>query len=186
MKKVIVAITLMLGMTSNAQEQFKLTETETIPTQSVILKKDSTKTAEELYNLTLGWLNEMYKQPDEVIKAKTHGEFIKINGSTNFYIKTGVGRVKRMVKYTITFKFKDGLIKMSVIDASTYTPPSQYSSGGWHDAEFHRRVVLKKNGKPRKALNEMNNELADQAESEFNALLKSLLDFEGSVVDEEW
>tara|TARA_R110002096_G_scaffold26173_4_gene81087 strand:- start:6587 stop:7147 length:561 start_codon:yes stop_codon:yes gene_type:complete len=186
MRKLLIAITFMLSMTSIAQEQFKLTETEFIPTQSVILKKDSTKTAEELYNLTLGWINEMYKQPDEVIKARTHGEFIKINGSTNFYVKTGVGRVKRMVKYTITFKFKDGLIKMSVIDASTYTPPSQYSSGGWHDAEFHRRVVLKKNGKPRKALNEMNNQLADQAESEFNALLKSLLDFEGSVVDESW
>mgnify|MGYP001577631118 CR=1 FL=1 len=186
MRKLLIAITFMLSMTSIAQEQFKLTETEFITTQSVILRKESTKTAEELYNLTLGWLNEMYKQPDEVIKAKTHGEFIKINGSTNFYVKSGVGKLKRMVRYTITFKFKDGLIKMSVIDASRYQPPSQYSSGGWRDQEFHRRVELKKNGKPKKALNEMNNELADQAESEFNALLKSLLDFKGSVVDESW
>ena len=41
MRKLLIAITFMLSMTSIAQEQFKLTETESIPTQSVILKKDS-------------------------------------------------------------------------------------------------------------------------------------------------
>ena len=41
---------------------------------------ESEGTAQELYQKCIDWLNETYKQPEEVIKGKIEGEYVKING----------------------------------------------------------------------------------------------------------
>ena len=48
---------------------------------------ESEGTALELYEKTLGWVNETYNTPEEVIKGKVEGEYIRITGAPSKPLK---------------------------------------------------------------------------------------------------
>lgn len=123
-----------------AQGTFK----EISPT--AIVKKEGT--AKELYQLALNYINETYKSPENVIKGKVDGEYLKINGSMKNLNKLKVlgTAIYYDGRYTIEFRFKDGKFKVDIISLEYYTPPSKYVSGGWNSYRMLFRIK-DKNGK---------------------------------------
>lgn len=105
--------------------------------------------ASELYQKCLNWLNETYKQPDEVIKGKIEGEYIKINGFTDsvMFQASALGSTNYYdTRYTIEFRFKDNKLRMEVISIEFYVPATQYSltSSGWRETDFTFNVANRK------------------------------------------
>ena len=117
---------------------------------------ESEGTAQELYQKCIDWLNETYKQPEEVIKGKIEGEYVKINGSAPNMIQVSALGSKSFMdtRYTIEFRFKDDRFRMEIISFENYIAPSQYSViSGWFTNLFHIELLivkenLIKTGKP--------------------------------------
>lgn len=70
----------------------------------------------ELYNKTLLWVMETYKNPDEVISAKVENDFIRIGGSSqNLFCINGLGaKTCYVTRYDIDISFKEGKYKFDV------------------------------------------------------------------------
>ena len=112
---------------------------------------ESEGSASELYQKCMNWLNETYKQPDEVIKGKIEGKYVKINGATStaMFQASALGSTNYYdSRYTVEFRFKDNKIRMEVISIEFYMPASQYSViSGWQTGRFTFKVANRK-GKP--------------------------------------
>ena len=92
MKKLIIllAVVFMTAPTV-AQVSFKMTSEQvknaykmtsgTFETLEKYVVIESEGTASELYKKTLDWVNETYNTPEEVIKGKVEGDYIRIQGS---------------------------------------------------------------------------------------------------------
>ena len=100
-------------------------------------------TEKELYQKCLNWINETYKNPDEVIKGKIEGEYVRINGSiSSFYQMSALGSTSYYdSRYTLEFRFKENKVRMEVTNIEFYIPSSQYSTGEWLNAGFSFRIA---------------------------------------------
>ena len=137
------------------------------------------KTANEIYNSTLNWVKETYKNPDEVLKATIEGKKIRLSGvASNLLI------VKKKypfpLKYTAEIAVKDGRYKFEIF--SIENPPNEYGSG----ADYKNIEDFKT-----KKFNIKNfGESANRIENYFNDLNKSLKNYieSGSLSksDEDW
>jgi len=71
------------------------------------------KTAEELYNKALNWVQETYKNPDAVLKTKLINEKIRINGfMDNAWTYNGLSFD---MSYNVEVSFKDGRYRLEFI-----------------------------------------------------------------------
>ena len=68
------------------------------------------KTASELYQKTLNWIQQVYKNPDEVLKANIKDEMVRFDGFDKSVWSAKVMGLKSSydVAYTIEIDFKDG------------------------------------------------------------------------------
>lgn len=75
------------------------------------------KTAKELYENAIKYINRTYKNPDEVIKGKTESEYLKFITHVPSFLTVKNGGVKMQIEanYTTEINFKDGKIKMEII-----------------------------------------------------------------------
>ena len=82
----------------------------------VIQVKD--KSAKELYNQSINYINKFYKNPDVVIKGKIDGEYLRFNTYARSIttMKNVIARTYIDAKYTTELSFKDGKIKFEIID----------------------------------------------------------------------
>jgi hypothetical protein len=87
----------------------------------VVINADG-KTAKQLYDNALKYINKNYKSPDDVIKGKTDGEYLKfITHVPNFLIVLNTGaKVLIDADYTVELSFKDGKVKYEVIYLNMY------------------------------------------------------------------
>ena len=76
------------------------------------------KSAKQLYDNAIKYINKNYKNPDEVIKGKTDGEYLKYNTHASDFIsfKNSFLKAKFDVDYTTELNFKDGKVKFEIID----------------------------------------------------------------------
>jgi hypothetical protein len=96
------------------------------------------KTSKQLYDNALKYINKNYKSPDDVIKGKTDGEYLKfITHVSNFLIVSNSGaKITIDADYTIELNFKDGKIKFEIIALDMYAQNGGYKvifSGGAFD-----------------------------------------------------
>ena len=171
MKKIIIVISFLL-LTINITSQEKFTYAEKGLTDFVVLKIDSLSQS-ELFNKTIDWIKDTYKNPDEVIKAKFENEKIRFNGfKGNAFSMSILGMPTFLdARYTIEIYFKDGRLKFEPISLEQYSSPSEYSAGGWSAITFETNSWLfKKNGKIRK----ITKTYPENIESIFNNLLSGL------------
>lgn len=112
-------------------------------------------TSKELYQKAINWVNETYKNPEEVIKGKVEGDYLRLEGFTSNLIRANV--IGTMfyydVRYTVKLDFKDGRFKYEISKMEQYFPASQYSASQWISLMSNKEIVYKtanRKGKPKK------------------------------------
>lgn len=111
--------------------------------EDVTVIEAPSKSQEELYNLSINWLNETYKNPDEVLKGKIEGEYIRWTGIAPSLVCENIllTPVCRNLRYTIEIRFKEGRVRWEFTNLELYYDASQYSAGGWYPWLGKFRVV---------------------------------------------
>lgn len=107
--------------------------------------------AKDLYSGAIKYINEVYKNPDEVLKGNIEGEYIKyVTHVSDFLVFNNSGaKIPIQANYTIELKFKDNKVRYEVIALEM---PSE--SGGYNleftapplkaYAIYNKKGVLKK------------------------------------------
>lgn len=112
-------------------------------------------TSKELYQKAINWVNETYKNPEEVIKGKVEGDYLRLEGFTSNLIRANViGTIFYYdVRYTVKINFKDGRFKYEISKMEQYFPASQYSTSQWISLMSNKEIGYKtanRKGKPKK------------------------------------
>lgn len=109
------------------------------------------KSAKQLYDNALNHINKSYKNPENVIKVKTEGEYIRFNTHVSSFIFVNNAGVKIPinVNYTIELSFKDGKAKLEVVDLDMYSETGGYKvlfTGGAFDGYpiYNKKGELKR------------------------------------------
>lgn len=108
MKKLILGLFLFFNLFSYSQElpNLKLTPNGV---EAIVVITDGLN-ASDLYKKALNWVQETYKNPDKVLKAKIENEKIRIDGFANnawWYKSLGI-RNSYDMEYSLEISFKDG------------------------------------------------------------------------------
>lgn len=158
MKKTLLALTLLLTITSFGQKgrYNKKTKKETVSkpervkkegmffydnqglTPKFLVKEIDSLNNKQLYSKTIDWIKDTYKNPDEVIKAKFENEKVRFIGFKSSHLKISSLGIPNYynVRYTVEIYLKNGKYKFQPVILEYYTPPSQYSRGGWNILSF--------------------------------------------------
>ena len=74
----------------------------------------------ELYQNAIKYINENYKNPDEVIKGKTENEYLRFETYVPQFTKVNNGGAKLYVsmRYTTKLRFKDGKVRFEITSLS--------------------------------------------------------------------
>lgn len=141
-------------------------------TPYVVTKIDSLKQG-DIFQKTINWIKETYKNPDKVIKTTIENEKVRFEGfQDNTICYSVIGSTSCYgATYTIEISFKYGKYKFEPISLSYYQPPNQYSSGGDIQMNFSNGMwMYKKNG----IIKKMFDSIPDSIEVLFNGLNLSL------------
>lgn len=153
------------------QKDFNYTK-EGLTPKFLVVEIDSLN-ASEIYNKTIDWIKETYKNPDKVIKAKFEDKKIRFNGFHESAMSTKMLGIPSYsdVRYSIEISFKDNKFKFEPTKLESYTKPSEYVSGGWSSVPLNTGSwIYKKNGKPKGIFKSY----PSQIENIFNNLKSSL------------
>lgn len=98
-----------------------------------VLVLEANGTSTELYQKAINWVNETYKNPEEVIKGKVEGDYLRLEGSVSNLLRMSViGTMYYYdVRYTVKLNFRDGRFKYEITKIEQYYPATQYSAGSW-------------------------------------------------------
>lgn len=172
MKNLLLFITIaFLSLSSYCQTSFNFDANGLNP-KYIVIEIDSLNSS-ELYNKTINWIKETYKNPDEVIKAKFENEKVRFNGFQKSAMSTKMLGIPTFtdVRYSIEISFKDGKFKFEPISLEKYTTSSQYVVGGWSSVTLDiGSGIYKNNGKIKGIFQNYPIEIADI----FNNLKSSL------------
>jgi len=96
------------------------------------------KTAKDLFENAVKYINKVYKNPEFVIKAKIDGEYLKFDTHvSNFLVVNNSGvKIHIDANYTTELSFKDGKVKYEIIDLDMYSQNGGYKvlfTGGAFD-----------------------------------------------------
>lgn len=130
------------------------------------------KSAKQLYDNALKYVNKKYKSPDDVVKGKTDGEYLKfITHVSNFLVvKNSGAKITIDCDYTIELNFKDGKAKYEIIALDMYSQNGGYkvlfSSGA-----FDGYPIYNKKGELKRP------DTKTEIETYFNSQISSITDF---------
>ncbi|NRT14693.1 hypothetical protein HNP99_001037 [Flavobacterium sp. 28A] len=185
MKKIIL-LALILFSTVSLAQKFKVTpnglkDSENLEKSFVVIPIDG-KTAKELYDESIKFINKNYKSPEDVIKGKTEGEFLKFETYASGFItiKNGWTNVPFSAKYTIELTFKDGKVKYEIIELDMYNStdkglPLTFTGGTMSWSVYNKKGELKKEG------------VDTSIENYFNGYLMSITNFmQGKLAEDKW
>ena len=112
--------------------------------------KHQTKKLRNYINNAIKYVNEKYKNPEEVIKGKTENEYLRLETYVPQFTKVNNSGVKLDVsmKYTTELRFKDGKVRFE-ITALSITTDSGNSVGFSGSIWKVYPIYNKKNGKLR-------------------------------------
>lgn len=161
----LLAITLSSSVSiSQTLPQLKLTPQGVEP---IIVEVDSLK-ANEIYKKTLNWVQDTYKNPDQVLKGNIPNEKIRLSGfaSNAWHMKSLGIRQSFDMEYTVEISFKDGKYKFE------YKIGQFWVSGG-AKALYDYTSFYKKTGEVRGAYSES----VPSLESTMNNLSQSFYDY---------
>lgn len=124
-------------------------------------------TAEQLYNKTKEWVQNTFKNPNEVLKADVANDMIRINGyQQNFFWVRSIIKQYYNLSYSLEFNFKDGKYR------TTFTS-DRISHDNTANVVFSESDFFKKEGEVRKVYADAHKSYVESVE----ALLKSHNDY---------
>ncbi|MBT2620360.1 DUF4468 domain-containing protein [Chryseobacterium sp. ISL-6] len=183
MKKITLLLLLMFANFSFGQ---KITVTPTglkdsgnIEKSFVIIHAEG-KTAKQLYDESLKYINKNYKSADDVIKGKTDGEYLKfVTFAPSFItIKNGFAKAPFTAKYTTELSFKDNKVKYEIIELEMYNEANYKLNFTGSEISF---FIFNKKGELKKE------DAKNSIEEYFNANILSLSNFlQGKTVEDKW
>lgn len=149
--------------------------------KSFIIINIDNKTAEELYNTTVRYINEQMTNPESSIKSSIKGDYIRYSMYVPEIIRYSNSGSKRKIQayFDIEFRFKDNRIRYEITSIRMPDKDSKnevvFSGSKWTSYP-----IFEKNGKLFKE-NEKNN-----IEAFFNTLLSNYISYisEGSSKDD--
>ncbi|MCO5268753.1 MAG: DUF4468 domain-containing protein [Brumimicrobium sp.] len=116
-------------------------------TKTYLVLEANGLTAEQLFDNAIKYINENYKNPEEVVKAKTNGEYLRFNTHVPdflFYNNSGTN-IPIQATYTTELRFKDGKVKYEIISLDMVG-----KKGGFHllfsGGLMSGYIIYKKNG----------------------------------------
>ena len=101
------------------------------------------KTTKEIYQKSINWIKETYRNPNTVIKSQIEDESIRFEGISNNAGAVGNGLYS--VKYSIKISVKDYKYKFEVIEFELLNCPIK--KNGWNPSD---KSFFKEDGSPRK------------------------------------
>lgn len=141
------------------------------------------KTAKDLYESVIKYVNITYKNPKEVLKGNIENEYISFETYVaNFPLtKNGYAKMNIGTKYLTTLSFKDGKIKYEISDMEMKAVDSQYKvlfSGG----AFSGYPIYNKSGELKRE------ETKEDIEKYFNNNINNIFDYVSgkSKTNEGW
>jgi hypothetical protein len=108
----------LISLVTYSQDSLKITIDGVAP----IVVNIEGKTASELYNKALNWVQTTYKNPESVLKSKIENESIRVDGFSSsawFYKSMGISNYYDM-EYSIEVSFKDGRYRLEFIVGQFY------------------------------------------------------------------
>ncbi|MBE7649256.1 DUF4468 domain-containing protein [Tenacibaculum finnmarkense] len=153
-----------LFVTSQDLPQLKLTKSGV---ESIIVEAPGIK-ASELYSKSLNWVEETYRDPKEVLKAKIVGKKIRINGTVKnaWSWKVMGSKVFYTINYSVDISFKDGKYKIDYVINDFYNEGVKWN--------IYRRFY-KRNGMPKRSYNY--NKAFKDVDETMNNLSKSFYNY---------
>ncbi|SFT72959.1 protein of unknown function [Chryseobacterium formosense] len=183
-KKILFFLLLVVSFLVSAQKMVLL-PTGLMDAENVEVRKNyivlniANKTSKQLYDESIKFINKNYKNPDEVIKGKTEGEYLKfVTYAPHFInVKNGLAKVPFNVEYTTELSFKDGRVKYEIIDLRIFNDSNytlNITGGGISFFIFNKKGELKKE------------ETKIDIENYFNKNISILSDFLKGENSENW
>lgn len=186
MKKLNSLFTVILLSTATisfSQVEFTYNQ-EGLTPEFVVVELDSLS-QEKVFQSSINWIKETYKNPDEVIKTTINNEKVRFEGYKEnlFCIETLGMNTCYSGTYTIEVEFKDNKYKFSPLSIEYRVPASQYTAGGKYSINFkdgsgyyNRKGIIKSSQK----------NIPPSIENLFNDLNKSLKNYlEQSTTESE-
>ncbi|MDT8413718.1 MAG: DUF4468 domain-containing protein [Vicingaceae bacterium] len=184
MKIINLTLSMFICFTLTAQEKFKYDENGLTP--KYLVGEINGLNKNKVYEKSLNWIKETYKNPDEVIKTTIENEKIRFQGVAMDYLCQTVllSTFCYNTTYTIELEFRNGKYKFTPTSISYRMPASQYDSGGSIEVNLNNGLAFyKKNGTIRKQTKSM----PESIEKLFNDLERSLKEYvEKDDSNEKW
>jgi hypothetical protein len=137
------------------------------------------KTAKQLYDESVKYINKNYKSAEDVIKGKIEGEYLKfVTYAPKFILlKNGFVKVPFDAKYTIELNFKDGKAKYEISELEMNSDGGYLSFTGSGISYF----IYNKKGELKRE------DAKNNIEEYFNRNLSSLANFlKGKTMEDKW
>lgn len=169
MKKIITLFAIITSFIASAQ-YYKVTPSglrDNSEQKDFLVLEFPAKSKADLYNASLKYVHQTFKNPEHVIKSNLKDESLRFVSykPNGMKVNNSGAKIQVDIKYTIQLEFKDGKIKYEIVDqdfgALTYTGNIWKGYPIWNE----------KNGKLR--LEDEKNEL----ENHFNAIVTHFNDF---------
>ncbi|WP_417619839.1 DUF4468 domain-containing protein [Oceanihabitans sediminis] len=175
-KKVTFLLSLLIAICANnfAQENFIYNQKGLTPNYLVVEIDSLNK--EQLFQKSINWIKETYKNPDEVIKTTINNEKVRFEGfESNLICVNSLGiHYCYYALYTIEIEFKDNKYKFTPLNLEYRVPASEYTPGGMKTINFSDgSAYYNKKGKLRR----MYKSIPTTVEALFNDLNKSLSNY---------
>jgi len=124
-RMIILVIATILSMNGFAQNaQFIVTKDglrdANDETKNFVVIEVENVTAKELYDRSVKYVQEVYKNPDNVIKGSTNGEYLRIHTFVPSFMRYNNSGAKISIDadYYVELRFKDGKVRYEIVNLS--------------------------------------------------------------------
>ena len=153
MKKISIIFLMTISLASFGQK-FAVTPTGLKNSEdnekAFVVIEVAEKTAKQLYDNSLKYVNQTYENPSEVIKGNTEAEYLSFDtyAPSFLYIKNGGVKIFFNAKFKTEIHFKDNKVKYEIISLEIINDangmPLKFTGGGLDWMIYNKKGVLKR------------------------------------------
>jgi hypothetical protein len=120
MKKILMVAIILIASVSAYSQKYVVTPTglkdEANIEKSFVVITAEGKTAKQLFDNAVKYVNVTYKNPNVVIKGKIENEYLSFVTHSEFYVENGFAKAPFDMNYLTELTFKDGKVKYEITE----------------------------------------------------------------------